>query len=93
MCNDATCRRHAGEAEFQSYRQTLGPDGLIFGPEEQASGLRYGVAVNGAACQWEIVAVEASRVRHVAFVSPQYRLAQVLDLAGGWARSMAAISH
>ncbi len=93
MCNNAVCERHPGEVEFRTYQRTMGPNDVIFGQEHPASGLCYGVVVNSAAWQWEIVAVEAGSRRHVAFVSPQYRLDQVLNLAGGWARSLAGVSH
>ncbi len=93
MCNDAACGRHPGEVEFRQCQQTMGPDDVIFAQEAQASALRYGVAINVAAWQWEIVAVESNRKRHIAFVSPQYRLEQVLGLAGGWTRSATAVSH
>lgn len=104
MCNNGVCAQHPGEQEFAFFNETLGPDHVIF-PAEAGQGenryriektrrneKRYGVMVHRSAWQWEIVAVEAGHTRHVAFVSPTYRLEQVVELARGMERGAAPLA-
>ncbi len=86
--NGATAQR--AEQEFSFYFATLGPDEVIFPELIGASTRQYGVTVHRPACQWEIVAVEAGRSRHVAFISAVARLEQVLGLALDIGRSLPA---
>ncbi len=93
MCCNGMCEQHPGEAEFRAYQQSLGPNEVIFGGQEQALRVRYGVVLNSRAWQWEIVAVENGQKRHVAFVGPQLGLGQALSMAERWTRSMAGIAN
>jgi hypothetical protein len=93
MCSNGMCEQHPGEAEFRAYQQKLGPNEVIFSGQDGAEQLRrYGVVLNSAYWQWEIVAVERNHHRHVAFVAPQFGLSQALNMADRWTRSMAAIA-
>ena len=91
MIEDPMCKRLGGEQEFRVRDETL-PSSLIEYPRAAApGGTQYGVRTHHAAQQWEIVAVEGGRARHVAFVSSIFCLQDVLGLAaeisGGLART------
>ncbi len=87
--NGATAQR--AEQDFSYYYQTLGPNEVIFPGSIGSTARQYGVTVHRPACQWEIVAVESGRRRHVAFVAAVYGLDQVLGLACGIGRELPAV--
>jgi hypothetical protein len=90
MSNNGAVVRDPGEQDFAFYFRTLGPHEVIL-PETVVAGPRqYGVTVHHPAKQWEIVAVESGRQRHVAFVAAVYGLEQVLGLAGCIGRELPA---
>jgi hypothetical protein len=88
MSSNGVVVRNPHEEDFAFYDKTLEPDEVIL-PDTVLPGQRqYGVTVHHHAKQWEIVAVESGRRRHVAFVSAVYPLEQVLGLAGGIGRGL-----
>ncbi len=90
MSDNGAVVRNPGEQGFAFYFNTLEPNEVIF-PETVLPGPRqYGVTVHHPARQWEIVAVEPGRRRHVAFIAAIYCLDQVLGLAGGIGRGLPA---
>ncbi len=90
MCADGCCTNNPGEQEFKDCCQTLEPGKVIFAASDAPGLIQYGVTANGPAYQWEIVAVESGRSRHVAFISTTYCLNQVLNLAGHMSRGVVA---
>jgi|GEM_PF-1993119 hypothetical protein len=90
MSDNGVVVRNPGEQDFAFYFKTLEPNEVIL-PEAVLPGQRqYGVTVHHPARQWEIVAVEPGRRRHVAFIAAVYCLDQVLGLAGGIGRELPA---
>jgi hypothetical protein len=92
MSTNAVAATQSAAQDFAFYYQTLGPDQFIL-PENAVPGRRqYGVTVHRPARQWEIVAVEGGRLRHVAFITGSYCLDQVLGLAGSIGRELLSLS-
>ena len=81
MCDSRTCRYPCGEEEFRRYADTLAPDRIMYPVKAAPGETRYGVMVNHAAQQWEIVAAQGDRSRHVAFISTLCCLDRVLNMA------------
>ncbi len=91
---DSSVKAYApGEQEFMHYHATLGPNDVIYPSTARSGQRRFGVTVHRSALQWEIVAVEAGRTRHVAFVSTLYCLEQVLSLASDLGRESIPLSQ
>ncbi len=88
MSDNGVVVRYPGEQDFAFYFETLEPNEVILSETPLPGERQYGVTVHHPARQWEIVAVESGRRRHVAFVAAVYGLDQVLGLAGGIGREL-----
>ena len=77
MSDNGVVVRNPGEQDFAFHFRTLEPNEISL-PDTVLPGQRqYGVTVHYPARQWEIVAVERGRRRHVAFVAAVYWIVQV----------------
>ncbi len=81
MIGDQMCEHLGGEQEFRVRDGTLPSSPIEYPRAAVSGGTQYGVRADHAAQQWEIVAVEGSRARHVAFIANIFCLKDVLDLA------------
>ncbi len=81
MSDSEICKYPQGEEQFKQYEADLTPGKILYPGVASSGSTNYGVMVHRPAHEWEIVAVQGNRPRHVVFVSAAVCLDRVLELA------------
>ena len=93
MCDRTTCSLPCGTQDFTRYDRSVGTAEVFYPEVSPTADTQYGVMAHHTAQQWEVVAVTAGRIRHVAFISSVYCLEKVLGVARGIAQRPVALAH